>query len=843
MLRASLKSVLGRKLRLLMSAIAVVLGVAFVAGSFVFTDTLERSFAGLTSATVGDVVVRPAGAGEFSGATTSKIPRSVVDQLATVPGAKRADGNVMDYTTFVVSTKGKLVGGQGAPGIGTNYTGGPSANGAEMFVLKSGAVPTKDGEVVLDERTAKAAGYAVGDSVKIVTAGAQAQVDAKLVGTLTANGSLLGSSVVLWNTHQAQTLYTQGKDVFTDVWVTRDDGTSQEELRSAVTRVLPQDLEALTGQAAAKETQDQVQEGLQFITYFLLIFAAVALVVGTFLIVNTFSILVAQRMKELALFRAIGASRRQVARSVLVEAVIVGLVGATLGLGVGVLLAIGIKALFATFGLDLSGSALVIAPRTIIASYAVGLLVTVFAAYLPARKAGRVPPVAAMRDDVTLTETSMHRRVIVGAVLAVIGAVSLGIWLFADPVEPMIWVGAGILGVLLGVAATSPLVGRPLILGLGRIYRRLFGSVGVMAEENALRNPRRTAATASALMIGVTLVSMMAVFGGSAKASIKDDITYEFTADYLVSNAVGQDFSASIGDEIATLPEVGTLSRVRWGQGKAEGESRWVAAIDPATFPAIRNVDLISGSLDGLASGGVILDQERAQSDGRKLGDSVPIQLQDKEFSAKVVGIAETGSLPGETVLGLETWNSHGGTQADAQLYLLAKPGTQAALGTALDRVVDELPMVSVKDMQAYAQERSAPIDQMLAIIYALLGLAVVIAILGIINTLALSVIERTREIGLLRAIGLSRRQLRTMLRLESVAISVLGAVLGIVLGVLFGTAIQRALTDQGFTTLRIPWLQLALFLLLAGVVGVFAALWPGRRAARMQVLDAIATE
>lgn len=846
MLSASLKSVLGRKLRLLMSAIAVILGVAFVSGSFVFTDTLSKSFDGLMSSSVGDVVVRPAGS-EVTMGGTQTIPGSLVETLAKAPGAARADGNVTDYSTFVISKQGKLIGGTGAPGLGVNFTDGPAANGNSMFTLTHGAWPSADGQIALDARTAKTGGYAVGDTVRVVTAGAQAQLSPKLTGIMESSGSLVGASVVVWTTPQAQQLYLQGRDEFNDIWVTRADGTSQDQLQAAVAPLLPEGLDAVTGAKAAEQAQSQIQESMKFITYFLLIFAAIALVVGSFIIVNTFSILVAQRMRELALFRAIGATRRQVTRSVLVEALAVGLVGSTIGLIVGVLLAIGIKLLFGFIGLDLAGASLVFAPRTVIAAYAVGLVVTLFAAYLPARRAGKIPPVAAMRDDVTLSEGSMHRRVIAGTVLAGVGAAAMGAGLFTSIPKPVAWIGVGILGVLLGVALTSPLVGRPLITGIGAIYRRAFGTVGVMAEENALRNPRRTAATASALMIGVTLVSMMAVFGASTKQSIAKEIDANFKADYLVSNSIGQDFSPSVGDQVAKVDGVATVSRVRWGMGKVNERDEWVAALDPASFGKVSTLDAEHNDdvLAKLATGGVLLDTDKAKELGLKSGDKLSMTLQGKPFETTVAGtFAPTATAPAQVVMSLQAWADHGGTASDGQVYVLTRPGANlSAVSSGLDAIVADLPTVSVKDIAGYAEEQSKPINQMLMIIYALLGLAVIIAILGIINTLALSVIERTREIGLLRAVGLSRRQLRSMLRLESVVIAILGAVLGIVLGVAFGIAIQRALADQGFSTLSIPWLQLVGFLLLAGIVGVFASVWPGRRAAKMQILDAIAAE
>lgn len=438
---------MARKLRLFMSAFAIILGVAFVAGSFVFTDTLGRRFDSIMSGSVGDVVVRSVASGDaMDQPSTETLPASLVETLADVPGAKRADGNITNFGTFVVSKKDKLIGGMGAPGLGFNYTGGPAAKGVDPVTLVGGRWPAKAGEVVLDDKTAEKAGYLIGEKVNLVSSGAEPRVEARLVGMATVAGGGVGASISIFSTDQAQALFMQGKDAYTDIWVTAAEGTSQQDLRDAVASKLPAGLEAATGDAAGAEAASDIQEALGFITTFLLIFAGVALVVGSFLIVNTFSILVAQRSRELALFRALGTTRRQVARSVLFEASVIGLVGSIIGLGLGVVIAMLIRVLFGRFGLDLSGQALIISPRTVLVSLVVGLIVTLLAAYLPARKAGKVPPVAAMRDDAVLAESGMRGRIIVGGVLTIVGAALLGTGLFVDVPSPTYWVGAGILG-------------------------------------------------------------------------------------------------------------------------------------------------------------------------------------------------------------------------------------------------------------------------------------------------------------------------------------------------------------------------------------------------------------
>lgn len=847
MLRATWKSLLARRLRLFMSAFAVMLGVAFVAGSLVFTDTLGRAFTSIMAGTVGDVVVRPAGgSGDESTQTTRTLPASLVGELAGVQGAARADGNVTNFATFVVGKDGKVIGAQGAPGIGLNYSDAPAGHGLTALEVDSGRVPQRAGEIALDPTTASKAGYRIGDDVRLVSSGAEPAITARLVGLVGfGNGGTAGASLATFDTDTAQQLFMGGKDTFTDIWVTAEEGTSQAALRDAVSKTLPAGFEAVTGDKAADEAASDVNEAVSFIGTFLLVFAGVALVVGSFLIVNTFSILVAQRSRELALFRALGANRRQVTRSVVLEAIAIGLVGSTVGLGLGFVLALGIKALFATFGLDLSGTALVFEPSTAVAAYAVGLLVTLVAAYLPARRAGRIAPMAALREDASAAESSIHRRVVFGTVLLVAGAAGMGLGLFSEVDNAVWWIGGGIFGVLIGTALTSPLVGRPVIALTGAFCRRAFGAVGVMAEQNAVRNPRRTAATASALMIGLTLVSMMAVVGQSAKASIDRTIDQSLAADYVVSNAVGVPFSPSVTDQIEQVPGVGAVARFRFAQWKVDGVGASVSAIDPAVFEKAYPIEMAEGRLADLTPDTVVLSDEWATSADARVGDTVEATLAGTTASFRVVGVYRVSPGIGSPFLAsLSAFDRLGVTPADNLAFVVREPGADAAAVTAgITKVIADLPTVTLKDQAEFAAEQRGPIDQMLYMIYALLGLAVVIAVLGIINTLALSVIERTREIGLLRAVGLSRRQLRTMLRLESVVISLLGAALGVGLGVAFGIALQRALSSEGIDVLSVPVGQLAVFVGFAGVVGVLAAVWPGRRAARLDVLKAITTE
>jgi putative ABC transport system permease protein len=864
MIRAALKSLLGRKVRLLMSTFAIVLGVAFVAGSLVFSDTLSRSFTALFASTVGDVVVRPEGGTTADGApSTVTLPASLLDRLRDVPGAARVDGNVNAIGVFVIDEHNKVVSGFGPPAIGGNWSDAPAGHGLEGLAITQGHEPQDADQVVLDARTVERSGYDVGDRVPIIpstavlVAAAGGADDSGASGTgspllrpelvgvagFPEGGSLNGATLALFDTTTAQDLFLDGRDTYTDVWVTADDGVSQEELRDAVAAELPDGVEAVTGDEAADESASDLLRAISFITTFLLIFAGIALVVGAFLIVNTFSILVAQRSRELALLRALGASKRQVTWSVLLEAFVLGVLGSTLGLALGVVLAMAIRALFSRFGLDLSGQPLVFAPRTFVASYAVGILVTVAAAWLPARRTSRIAPVQALRDDVALPETALHRRLLAGVGLVVAGLVALWLGLFSDVPRGGWAVGGGVLAILLGVAAASPVICRPFLVLVRRLYAGLFGTVGNLAGQNALRNPRRTAATASALMIGLALACTMAIVGDSAKASVDRSIAENFVGDFVVSNVFGGPFSPTIGDRMARIDGVTDVVRERYNRAHLDNTDadQGFAATDPGAVAPLE-LDVVAGDGGDLADDSVLVEQSWADDEDVAVGDELTFDMPAGSTTYRVAGIYDDNPVVFFPVLmTLDAMRDAGYPESDNAVILMTddSPGVQQRL----DDVVADLPVVTVKNEAEFAQEQREPIDRFVLMIFALLGLALVIAVLGIVNTLALSVIERTREVGLLRAIGVSRAQLRMMITLESVVIAVLGALLGVVLGIGFGVALMYALRDEGLEVISVPTTQLAIFLVLAVVIGVLAAVLPARRAARLDVLRAIAAE
>jgi putative ABC transport system permease protein len=849
MLRATVKSLLARKLRLAMSAFAIVLGVAFVAGSYVFTDTLDQTFEEIFAETTSDIVVRPAqsGAGdlEFTGGDARTIQPTLLDDVAAVDGVDQVNGFVDTQSMFVVAADGGVVGGNGPPGIGTNWTDAPAQDGSVPLRLAEGREPQEVGEVVLDVKTADQAGYQVGDSVTLITPGDPPQVTATMVGTAEFGGgaSLAGATLALFDTETAQDLILGGEDAYTSIAVTASDDADVAALRDQIEQVLPEGVEAKTGGEVTAETAENLEEALGFFNTFLLVFAAVALLVGIFLILNTFSILVAQRTQEMALYRALGASRRQVTRSVLLEALAVAIVGSTLGLLLGLGVAQLLKFAFGLFGLDLGGAGLVLRPRTVLIAYAVGVIVTLIAAYVPARRAAKIAPVAAMRDDVALPQSSRKRHAGLGSVLTAAGAVGMGIGLFFDVPQAGWLIGAGIVAVFVGVALLAPVIGPPIVRVISAGFPRFFGTVGRLARENAQRNPRRTAATASALMIGLALVAAMAVLGQSANKSIDKALDDGLNADFVVSNPIGQPFSPAVAEQIAQLDGVAEVAQVRYNGAQVDGANVFVAAFDPAAFTQAVNFDVSDGELT-LGSGDVLVSETYAEEHHVDVGDSLSMALPTGEQSLGVTGIYPQGQQFNEMAVGLGTLEAAGIRPADSLVYVIAEPDIDlAAVREGIDEVTAELPLIAVKDQEGFKADQRAQVNQLLFLVYALLGLAIIIAVLGIVNTLALSVLERTREIGLLRAVGLSRPQLRRMVRLESIAIAVLGAVLGVGLGIVFGIALQRSQAGEGLEVLAVPWVQLAIFVLLAGVVGVLAALWPAHRAARLDVLRAITTE
>ena len=572
-----------------------------------------------------------------------------------------------------------------------------------------------------------------------------------------------------------------------------------------------------------------------------------ALLVGAFLIFNTFTIIVAQRTRELALLRCLGASRRQVMTSVLLESLIVAVVASLVGLGLGVLIANGLKALLTgILNFDLPTTGTVFLWRTVIVSLAVGIVVTVLAALLPARKATRVPPVAALQPETAFAPTHFRkRRIVLGVLVTLVGIALLLAGLFQNEGNRLVNVGSGAVIVFFGVAILSPLIARPLARLIGWPFAKAFRLPGTLARENAMRNPRRTASTAAALMIGLALVTFVSIFAASIKASTTETLDRTIAADYILMNDTFTPFSPDLATRLADQPELAAVVGVRLGAFKLNGATKQLIGIDPAAYDRVVKTEVLSGSIADLQSGGLAVKEDVAKANGWTVGERVALQFpRGGTQQVTVKAIYKDNSVNGDYLLSLADYERFYADQADSQILVQAAPGTTpAASRAAIDRVLVDFPNVTVRDQAEYKAETARQIDQVVNLFYALLALAVVIALFGIVNTLGLSIFERIRELGLLRAIGATRRQVRSMIRWEAVIIAVLGAVLGLAVGVFFGWTIVRALRSVGITEFAVPGGQLVIFVVFAALAGILAAVLPGRRAARIDVLRAITTE
>lgn len=852
MLKASLTSLWAHRSRLVMSALAVVLGVAFVTGSLLFTAKLGQTFDSILKGSIADVNVAVEGSYDEDGvggqnSSDLVLTPADLDRIRTVEGVASVSGQNVAPMTYVVGTDGTIVSTAMAPGLAMNWITDRAADQQEGIVLRSGRAPATDDEVVLDPSTLERSGYSLGDQVPITSA-TSGTFTRTVVGTAVwGEGGTSGASYVFLTDAEAQRLVLEGKDAYQFGWVATEPGADPVEVAERVAAVLPPGWEAVDSDRAAEASATQVQQGMSFINSFLLVFAGIGLVVATFLIVNTFAILVAQRSRELALFRALGASRGQVVRSVLLEAVAVGLVGSTIGLAAGAGLAGAITALLGRFGMDLGGGLPPLGWTTVAAAYGVGLVVTVAAALAPARRAGSVPPVVAMTGELGSTQRDLGRRVLVGGIATVLGAAAMAAGLATSLPQPLAFVGVGALLVMLGVVLTSPAAGRPLLWLLGRLYRAVFGAVGRLAEVNAVRQPRRTAATASSLMIGMALVTTLAVLGASAKSSMAQVAGDAIRGDLMIRGAAMNHFPASVSEDIRRVPGVAEVVELRSVTTLVDGEPGWVGGQEPEAFDRAIAQQVVDGTVPDSPREVMLLDSYAEEHDLAPGNTMDLVSLRDRQpVSMTVSGIfsVHDGVSTDPVVTTLQGLDDLGNDDTVAIATVHLDTGVdRAAVRTQVETTIEDLPMVAVMDQQEYVEQSSGMVDQLLAVVYALLGLAVVIAVLGIVNTLALSVVERTRELGLLRAVGLTRRQTGRMVTLESVAIALLGAGLGVGLGLLFGWALRLGLADQGLGTLTVPWLQVLGFLAAAAVVGVVAAILPARAAARMDVLRAIASE
>lgn len=849
MLRATFKSLLARKVRLVLSGLAVVLGVMFVSGSFVLTDTLGRSFEAIfndayATTDVGVSAKPKIDVNEFEGMQlAAPIPPSVVETVRAVPGVAEANGVVIADGARVIGPNGKVVPSFGPPQLGSNWLGED-----ELVELREGRGPIADDEIAVNALVAKAAKLKVGDRVGVLTL--KPKQEFTLVGIWGYSGgrdSIGGAQEVAFTERVAQELMLGEPGMFNQITVRAEKGVDPAKLRDAIAAKLGDDYVVKTGEQLSKETSADFKEGLSFFNRILLGFASVALFVGIFLILNTFSIIVAQRTRELALVRAIGASRGQVINSVLVEAMVIGLLASVFGLGAGIGVGVLLAYLFGTTIGGLELASVTVPPMAVVSAFAVGLLVTVIAALLPALRASRVPPVAALQD-VSNPSRPVTGISIAGALVGAAGGVLLTLGLTGKAGDKALWsILGGVLLSFIGIALLAPLLSRPVVSLLGRLFS--WSVPGRLGRLNAGRNPRRTAITAAALMVGIALVTGVTVIIGSAKSSIGKLVDKTVDAELVIAGVMTgprpPSFDPAVLEQAAELPGVKMVAGLYGDQAVVDGKRTWLAAT--SNMPATREIfklEPVAGSIDELGPGQLVVGKRTAENRNLSLGSTVTVQLSRGEPQTyTVVGILAESELVNGFILPTEAAENFAIPQP-IEGYLKLDPGTGVdEVLPKVEALLTDSPEVSVADRKAYLDQQLGQFDVILGMIQVLLALAILIAVLGIVNTLALSVIERTRELGLLRAIGLGRAQTMRMITVEAVVISVFGALLGVTVGAGLGAAVVRALRDEGIHDLVIPWSYMGVYLGIAALVGVVAAVLPAVRAARLNVLSAIAHE
>ncbi|MDY0814669.1 ABC transporter permease [Kitasatospora purpeofusca] len=853
MYRTALRNVLAHKARLLMTTLAVLLGTAFVAGTMVFTDTLASAWRAQSAQSYTDIAVTVSdrgavGKGYDHGGKGSDGPRLTEDTrkaIAALPGAAEARGVVSGFAG-IADRKGALI-GDGFSTTGTNYV--PGADGTDpRFPLADGRGPRTSGEVALDTRTAEKGGFKLGDTVRVAVNGPVMEL--KLTGTLHTNDPRVdaGGSLAAFDTATAQQLYLSPGQ-YDGIDVRAKPGTDDTALLAAVQKSfpVPDSFDVNTGRALAAEQERRIDENTKQMSTMLLVFAGISLFVGIFIIANTFTMLIAQRTKELALLRAVGASRRQITLSVLAEALLVGLAASIGGLIGGIGIAAGLQALLnGPWDANLPDGPLVIAPSTVIASLVVGVAVTVLAAWLPSLRASRIAPVAAMSSgEQPATQKSLLVRNIIGLLFASGGALGL---VGGAASESVNLVGAGAGALMIGVFVLTPLLSRPVIALFAPALRKLFGTPGKLARENAVRNPRRTAATASALTIGVTLITTLSVVGASVSKAADRAFASDLRADYAVAMDNWSMLSPEVAGQIAKTAGVTAMSVMRQVpvEAVADGDTSWLTSVDAATFDRLVDVKVTAGAADALQQGKLLAAKDYAERNHLTVGSTLDVTYPDGTRGSLAVGaLVERNSEVQGLIAPDRLVGPHAAAGSGLQKVLVkGADGATPALKQALRDATGGNPLIGVKGEKDIKAETNRAINGVLNVMYGLLGMSVIVAILGVVNTMAMSVFERRREIGMLRAIGLDRRGVGRMVRLESLMIALFGGVVGVLLGIVTAWATVRTIAGSlKSITLVLPPGQIGFFLVAAAVIGLLAAVWPARRAARLDILGAIKSE
>jgi putative ABC transport system permease protein len=846
MFKLALKGILARKGRLLLTSLAVILGTSFLAGTYIFSDTLSKSFKDLFADVFEDTdaYVRSSVAitGDFGAEERQRIPDSLTADVAEVPGVKTAVSSVLGFAR-VIGKDGEPVGsgGNGPPEFGSSIV----PEGETFWKITEGKLPVNGDEVALDSNTAKDAGYTIGDTVKIVAQAGSREftlVGIARYGDVSSPG---GATFALFDLATAEEFV--GRPGFIDAVVVTSDGSlSDDELADRIEAALPADsqTETLTGAEITKENQDAIEEGLSFFTIFLSVFSFIAMGVACFVIYNVFSITAAQRQRENALLRAVGAHRSQVTRAMLMESVVVGIVGSLLGLVAGIGVSAALKAFLGALGIEFPSTALQLLPRTIVLTVVLGTIVTVLSAVLPARRGGRVSPLAAMRESAVENVGSSRKRIIAGAVVAGFGVAGIaatlagGSFLLLGIGVFLFWTGVLILGPVLALVAAK-VIGTPVA--------RTFKVTGKMAQGNASRNPKRTSRAAAPVLIGVALVTAVALLAATLKAQVREIFSEQFVGDYVVKTDDFTGFgglSPDLADQLNTLPDVAAAAGIGVKLAKIDGKDGTVTLVDPTTVGEVFDLHLTSGSYADMTTSSMLVSDDKAKSDDLKIGDVLKVDLTGLgELPLTIVGTYSADELAGSYVIDRGLYADASSGYFDFSVFINLKDGVSDSQAVAaMQPLVDQYGSGELQSRSEYIDDQAAQINQLLAIIYGLLALSIVIAAVGIVITLLLSVYERRREIALLRAVGMTRSQVWYTVSWESVITSLLGAVIGVVLGLFSGYLLVLSLRDEGITVFSVPVLSTIVILIVSFIVGVIAAVIPARRATKVDIIEAIAT-
>jgi putative ABC transport system permease protein len=837
--REAIRNLLTSKLRLILTSLAIVLGVGFVVGSFVLGDTINAAFDGVFTTANKGVTVQVRGNTIVAETDRQPVPASTLPAIRAVEGVRAVDGSVSG-TAQIIGRNGKPAGLQGPPALGFSWSDDAMLN---PLRVTAGSPPRRADDVVIDRTTARSQKFVVGADIRIITASGSARYRLAGIVTFGDQNNLAGATIAAFTPATAHRVL-DSLDRFATVSVSGKAGVAANALATRIQAVLPEGYEAITGAAAARETSDQFKRFVDIFRNFLLAFAAIALFVGSFIILNAFKITVAQRTRQLGLLRAVGASPSQVVRAVLLEASAIGIVASVIGTLFGIAFAALLRLGFNAAGAALPATSLHIAPRSIIVGMAVGIVVTLVAAFIPAWRASRVPPIAAMRDTPLTGSPRARRAVSVGLTAVGITLVLVGL---VAPLSGLsrrfVLIGVGAILLFLGSAMLTQYVARPLanILGAPMAHTGLAGRLG---RGNAMRNPSRTAQTAAALTIGVALVTGVTIFAASLKATFVGVIDSRITADLIILTPTQQPMATAVAAALTETPNIGSVTAWRNGQFKdSAGETQSLDGVDPVSFVQMYNAGVTAGSIASLSQPGTIAVQEDyATSHELALGASLPALFAKSGPTRLRVAAIFTDDTFGRFFVSHSEYARNFTGRQDQVVLVRAPAGGSAEASKALASArLTDFPNVDIRTKAEYRDFVGSQITGFLRLFYVLLAMAVIIAIFGIVLTLALSVFERTREIGLLRAVGLSRRSVRAMIRWEAIIVALIGALVGLILGVFLGVVSVSAIPE--FKALSIPWASMVVFLLAAAIFGVLAAILPARRAARLNVLQAIQNE